>query len=73
VAEKPVEKAQKKCGRKIAAVDSRQQNAATERYKKKKRYGSHMCSVEFMNQVEGFPCKYVGCPLGSLWLVVELI
>jgi hypothetical protein len=47
--------------------------ATTERYKKKKMYGSHMCSVEFMNQVEGFPCKYVGCPLGSLWLVVQLI
>jgi hypothetical protein len=77
----------KKCGRKTAAEKVRQcgrkiekwqwihgnKTAATECYKKKKRYGSHMCSVEFMNQVEGFPCKYVGCPLGSLWLVVELI
>jgi hypothetical protein len=32
-----------------------------------------MCSVEFMNLVEGFPCKSVGCPLGSLGFVVELI
>jgi hypothetical protein len=34
-------------------------------------YGFHMCSVESMNLVEGFPCKYVGFPLGSLGLVVE--
>jgi hypothetical protein len=47
--------------------------AATKRYKKKKGYGFHMCSVEFMNQVDGFPCKYVGFPLGRLWLDVELI
>jgi hypothetical protein len=59
----------KNCGTKIAVVDSRQQNAT----RRKKGYGFHMCSVECMNQVEGFPCKYVGCPLGSLWLVVELI
>ena len=39
----------------------------------KKGYGFHMCSVEFMNQFEIFPCKYVGFPLGSLWLAVELI
>jgi hypothetical protein len=67
---------QKKCSRKMAEKWQwirGSKTAATERYKKKKRYGSHMCSVEFMNQVEGFPCKYVGCPLGSLWLVVELI
>ena len=35
-------------------------------------YGFHMCSVEFMNLVEGFPCKFVGRPLESLGLVVEL-
>jgi hypothetical protein len=38
-----------------------------------KRYSFHMCSVEFMNWVEGFPCKSIGCRLGSLGLVVELI
>jgi hypothetical protein len=69
-AEKPQ---QKKCDRKITAVDLQQQNCGKKCYKKKKGYGFHMCSVEFMNQVEGFPCKNVGCPLGSLWLVVELI
>ena len=67
---------QKKCGKKIAVEKSQQwirsnKIRTTECYKK--RYGSHMCSVEFMNQVEGLPCKYVGFPLGSLWLVVELI
>jgi hypothetical protein len=36
-----------------------------------KRYGFHMCSVELMNLVEGLPCKSIGCPLGSLGLVVE--
>jgi hypothetical protein len=52
--------------RKSAAEKSRQQNAT-----RRKRYGFHMCSVELMNLVEGFPCKSVGCPLGSLGLVVE--
>jgi hypothetical protein len=55
-------------GRKSAAEKPHQQNAT-----RTKRYGFHMCSVEFINQVEGFTCKYVGCPLRSLWLVVELI
>jgi hypothetical protein len=70
-AEKPQ---QKKCGRKITRqwiYDNK--TVATECYKRKKMYGSHMCSVEFMNQIEGFPCKYVGCPLGSLWVAIELI
>jgi regulator of replication initiation timing len=59
----------KKCAdREIIVGKSRQQNAT-----RRKRYGFHMCSVEFMNLVEGFPCKSVGCPLGSLGLVVELI
>ena len=52
----------------IVVAKSRQQNAT-----RRKRYGFHMCSVEFMNLVEGFPCKFVGCPLGSLGLVVEFI
>jgi hypothetical protein len=55
-------------GRKSATKKPQQQNAT-----RRKMYGFHMCSVEFMNQVEGLPCKYVGCPLGSLWLAVELI
>jgi hypothetical protein len=38
-----------------------------------KMYGFHMCSVEFMNLVKGFPSKSIGCPLGSLGLDVELI
>jgi hypothetical protein len=38
-----------------------------------KKYGFHMCSVEFMNLVEGFPSKYVGFPVGISRLVVELI
>jgi hypothetical protein len=38
-----------------------------------KMYGFHMCSVEFMNLVEGFPCKSIGCNPRSLGLVVELI
>jgi hypothetical protein len=59
--------------RKIMEVDLRQQNYGKRTLQEKKRYGSHMCSVEFMNQVEGFPCKYVGFPLGSLWLAVELM
>jgi hypothetical protein len=68
---------QKKCGRKSTAEKPRQENrgkksATTECYKKK-RYGFHMCSVDLMNQVDGLSCKYVGCPLGSLWIVVELI
>jgi hypothetical protein len=45
------------------------QNNATRR----KRYGFHMCSVEFMNLVEGFPCKSIEFPLGSSGLVVELM
>jgi hypothetical protein len=68
---------QEKCGRKTAIEKVRQKNrdrktVATKHYKKK-GYGSHICSVEFMNQVEGLPCKYVEWPLESLWLVVELI
>jgi hypothetical protein len=64
---------QEKCGKvrikkpcRKGAEKSRQQNAT-----RRKRYGFHMCSVELMNLVEGFPCKSVGCPLGSLGLVVE--
>jgi hypothetical protein len=38
-----------------------------------KSYGFHMCVVEYMNLVEGLPCKSIGCPLGSLGLVVKLI
>jgi hypothetical protein len=77
-AEKSVEKVrQKKCGRKSVAEKSwqknRQQKSRQQMLQEEKRYGFHMCSVEFMNLVEGFPCKYVGCPLGSLGLVVELI
>jgi hypothetical protein len=69
---------QEKCSKKsvtknhgngFAVEKPRQQNSAT----RKKGYGFHMCTVEFMNEVEGLPCKYVGCPLESLWLVVELI
>jgi regulator of replication initiation timing len=72
----------KKCGRKITTEKVRQEKCVTEKPAKnprqqnatrRKRYGFHMCSVEFMNLVEGFPCKSVGCPLGSLGLVVELI
>jgi regulator of replication initiation timing len=59
---------QKKCCRKTVTEKSRQQNAT-----RRKRYGFHMCSVELMNLVEVFPCKYVGCPLGSLGILVELI
>jgi hypothetical protein len=65
--------AEKVCSRKIIVVDLRQQNHGKKTLQEEKKYGSHMCSVEFMNQFEGFPCKYVGCPLGSLWIVVELI
>jgi hypothetical protein len=36
-------------------------------------YGFHMCSVEFMNLVEGFPYKYVGFPFSSLGIVGELV
>jgi hypothetical protein len=67
---------QEKCGRKTAAEKVRQKNRGSgftaaklqqqNATRRKKRYGSHMCSVEFMNQVESFPCKYVGFPLGSL-------
>jgi hypothetical protein len=64
---------QKKCGRKIVAGKVSRKNHDNITLQEEKRYGSHMCSVEFMNQVEGLPCKYVGCPIGSLWLVVELI
>jgi hypothetical protein len=38
-----------------------------------KRYGFLMCSVKFINLVDGLPCKSIGFPLGSLGLVVELI
>jgi hypothetical protein len=72
-----------KCSRKTATEKVRQKNCGSgfttaipwkkKTTRRKKRYGSHMCSAEFINQVEGFPCKYVGCPLGSLWLLVELI
>jgi hypothetical protein len=55
-------------GRKSVTEKSRLQNAT-----RRKRYGFHMCSVELMNLVEGFPCKSVGCPLGSLGLVVDLM
>jgi hypothetical protein len=69
---------QKNRNTKSVAEKSQQKNRGrktmeTKHYKKKKRYGSHMCSVELMNQVEVFPCKYVGFPLGILWLAVELI
>jgi hypothetical protein len=71
VAEKSAEKVrQKKCGKKS---QKNQQNRGSRMLQEEKRYGFHMCSVEFMNLVEGFPCKSVGCPLGSLGLVVELI
>jgi hypothetical protein len=59
---------QKNHGKKSAEKKSRQQNAT-----RRKRYGFHMYSVESMNLVEGLPCKYIVCPLGSLGLVVELI
>jgi hypothetical protein len=36
-------------------------------------YGFHMCSVESMNLVEGFPCKYVGFPLGSLGICWRMV
>jgi hypothetical protein len=70
VVEKPW---QKNRGRKITAADSWHQNHGNKTLQEEKMYGFHMCSVEFMNLVEGFPCKSVGCPLGSLGLVVELI
>jgi hypothetical protein len=57
---------QKKCSKKTAAEKSWQQNTT-----RKKMYGFHMCSVELMNLVEGFLYKPIGCPLGSLRLVVE--
>jgi hypothetical protein len=63
---------QKNHSRKSAVEKSLQQNRGNRMLQEEKMYGSHMCSVEFMNQVEGFPYKYVGFPLGSLWLVVEL-
>jgi hypothetical protein len=63
------EKSRKKtCGRKIVAAKPWQHNGT-----RRKRYGFHMCSVEYMNLVEGLPCKSVRFPLGSLGLVVELI
>jgi hypothetical protein len=65
--------AAEKVQRKIAVAESRQQNRGSRTLQEEKRYGFHMCSVEFMNLVEGFPCKSVGFPLGSLGLVVELI
>jgi hypothetical protein len=61
------------CGRKISAVELRQQNHNNRTLQEEKMYGFYMCSVEFMNLVEGLPCKFVGFPLGSLGLVVELI
>jgi hypothetical protein len=57
---------QKMCDRKTAKEKVQQQNAT-----RRKMYGFHMFSVELMNLVEGFPCKFVGCPLGILRLVVE--
>jgi hypothetical protein len=60
---------QKTHGSEFATTKPRQQNAT----RRKQGYGFHMCSVEFMNHYEGLPCKYVGCPLGILWLAVELI
>jgi hypothetical protein len=55
---------QKNCSKKSATEKSRQgirgsKTAETKLYKKKKEYGFHMCSVEFMNQAKGFPCKCV--------------
>jgi hypothetical protein len=55
------------------AAESWQQNRDNIMLQEEKMYGFHMCSVEFMNLVEGLPYKSVGFPLGSLWLVVELI
>jgi hypothetical protein len=71
---------QKKCGRKITAGNMRQKNrgrkSAAEKSQqqnatRRKMYGCHMCCLELMNLVEGFPCKSVGCSLESLGLVVE--
>jgi hypothetical protein len=56
----------KKCDKKTTTKNVRQQNAT-----RRKMYGFHMCSVELMNIFEGFPCKYVGFPLGSLGFFVE--
>jgi hypothetical protein len=64
---------EKNHGRKNVAVDSRQQNHRSRMLQEEKSYCFHMRSVEFMNLAEGFPCKSVGFPLGSLWIVVELI
>ena len=50
-----------------------QQNHDNRTLQEEKMYDFHMCSVEFMNLDEGFPCKSIGFPLGSLWLVVVLI
>jgi hypothetical protein len=64
---------QKYRDRKIVVVVLWQQNYGRKTLQEEKMYGFHICSVEFFNLVEGFPCKYVGFPLGSLGLVVELI
>ena len=53
------------------AENSQLQNHGRRTLQEEKRYGFHMCSVELMNLVEGFPCKFVGCPLGILGLDVE--
>jgi hypothetical protein len=63
---------QEKCGRKITAGKVRQKNRRNKTLQKEKGM-VFMCSVEFMNLGEGLPSKSVGCPLGSLGLVVELI
>jgi hypothetical protein len=64
---------QEKCGRKIVAGKVWQKNRGSRTLQEEKRYGFHMCSVEFMNLVEGFLCKSVGFPIASLGLVVQLI
>jgi len=64
---------QKYRDRKIVVVVLWQQNYGRKTLQEAKIYGFDICSVEFLNLVEGFPCKYIVFPLGSLGFVVDLI